>query len=150
MLCSQSLDWSLALRSTTFGSTVSSVCPIFLHFRLVQHGRFLPFLDFCDCFKPGDLSGVFCCLANSAAVESWFPLCFPSLRICWIRVLLMSWDISVTEAIATVFNMSYEDGRAPEMIMANLASDILSPCQGASETGDMLCPSTHGALMYMW
>src|SRR5258708_39605074 len=43
----------------------SIICPIFLHFGLVQCGRFLPFLDFCDCFELKDLSGVFCCLANS-------------------------------------------------------------------------------------
>src|SRR5258708_24927141 len=66
------------------------VCPIFLHFRLVQHGQFLPFLPFWDCFEPDDLSGVLPCLASSAADEFWPALCFSSLRICLIRVLLAS------------------------------------------------------------
>src|SRR5260370_18495540 len=30
------------------------------------------------------------------------------------------------------------------------ANETDNTCQGASETGNMLCPSTHRALMYLW
>ncbi len=38
----------------------------------------------------------------------------------------------------------------PNKILSILPDTEHHRCQGASETGDMLCPSTHGAPMYLW
>ncbi|SRR6266436_6345887 len=76
---------------------------------------------------------------------------FPPQRICCILypcLQLQKPAAECNEEAQATFRMHMgENYQAEQLVFVN---ETGVNCQGTSETGNVLCPSTHGAPMYLW